>query len=144
VTYLYAGLGMAMLTAIMAMFETAVGLGQSNASLDRFTYLARDEYLGSGHQSKDKAIYSKAISLPADDALCDAVRSSDKSLSAYKTGKTQVAYPDKFSSSYLRNACFLKEGNHRVVLAFAPARVDFFSCILDQKEKGICKFESDP
>lgn len=138
-TYLYAGMGVAMLAAIMAMFEMASTLTDQQI----FASPPLDPYLQSTYQSYDKSFLKLARSM---DSSWDCKRINEEievsddlaTIRKYKEG-----VPSESLHQRLLGSCPLSNGPHRVLIAPSPAgsmpshRV--FSCILQNEVD--CSFE---
>ena len=144
-TYLYAGLGIAMLTAIMAMFQVATGLTQPENSSE----LPPDSYLKSVWQSNDQQFLRLIETMDATwgtgSVLCQ------KMIQALATGGAfpgLTGYVESLGTASLHSrfvgACVLGSGSHRVLIAPKPAssagaNYRLYSCVLSS---GVaCDFE---
>ena len=138
-TYLYAGMGIAMLTAIMAMFEMANGLtGQQ-----LFARPPRRPYFQSSFQTYDKSLLSLVQSMDSS-WTCKTVREELDNNELYSDIKMyQDGIPSTSTDLNLIGSCILSYGGHRVLIAPAPTGSTvshrFFSCLLTNDV--ICSFE---
>jgi len=143
-TYLYAGLGIAMLTAVMAMFQIAMGLSQQQM----VSKPPRDAYLKSVWQSNDQQFLRLVKTMDsgwgAGPTLCDKIRqtiaasSTYSSLSDYGPGLVSPS-----SHPRLMGACALANGSHRVLIAPTPAGATgyrLYSCLIKAGDVE-CGFE---
>ena len=145
--YLYVGLGMAMLTAIMAMFEMASGITNSQI----FSRPPVDPYMQLGSQAADlqflALIGAAHSSWPSGDALCTKIEE--------EINKSGVIYPDLVGytrsqatlSNHLRlaGACVLVKGQHRVLVtprAGVGSFYGLYSCALQKGNPFSCTFEA--
>ncbi len=118
-TYLYAGLGMAMLTAIMAMFEMASGItGQQ-----MFSRPPVDRYMQSAAQGADRQ-FLELISIAdsswgSGDALCTKILAEIEKPGSRYGGLAGYTRSVATTSGHLRltGACVLAKGEHRVLVA---------------------------
>lgn len=143
-TYLYAGMGLAMLTAIMAMFQISSGLTKQQI----FSRPPVDSYLKSVWQSNDqqflRLIETMDSSWGSSSTLCEKILqavgpgSTYPNLSNYVKGlETANGHPR------LSGACVLGQGPHRVLVVpstFGGRSHRLYSCVLT---KGVsCDFEA--
>jgi hypothetical protein len=145
VTYLYAGLGMAMLTAIMAMFEMATGI--TNQQI--MSRPPEDPYYDSGAQAIDQAALRLAAepspkglqgwSMTTTSALCDEVNRLVRenpdlyaSLAGYSFAPS--VQPETRLASGCETAVVISgSGVHRLTLAPTESRqYSVFSCVTKQ------------
>ena len=133
-TYLYAGLGIAMLTAVMAMFQIAMGLTQQQI----VSKPPQDTYLKSVWQSNDQQFLRLIKTMDSGwgtgATLCDKIRqtiattSTYSSLSDYGSGLVSSS-----SHPRLTGACALANGSHRILIAPPPAGAmgyRLYSCLI--------------
>ncbi|MBM5828625.1 MAG: hypothetical protein FJ050_11415 [Cyanobacteria bacterium M_surface_7_m2_040] len=143
-TYLYAGLGIAMLTAVMAMFQVAMGLTQQQIA----SKPPQDSYVKSPWQSNDqqflRLIQTMDSSWGSGSTLCGkimqtiAVSSTYPNLSGYGPGLVSSS-----GHARLAGACALANAAHRVVIAPAPAGATgyrLYSCLIQGGDVD-CAFE---
>ena len=163
--YLYVGLGMAMLTAIMAMFEMASGITNSQI----FSRPPVDPYMQLGSQAADLqflALIGAADSSWRSGDANSSWRSGDAN-SSWRSGdalctkieeeinKFPKIYPDlagytrtqATSSNHLRLAgsCVLVKGQHRVLVtprAGVGSFYGLYSCALQKGNPLSCTFEA--
>jgi len=152
-TYLYAGLGIAMLTAVMAMFQIAMGLTQQRI----VSKPPQDTYVKPDWKFNDRQFLRlinamNAGSVPAStcDKIKDVIDKDKQKLPDDQEFSDLYAYDDQglvISSSHFRltGACALAlpNGNHRVLIAPAPAGAKgyrLFSCLITDSY-GQCGFE---
>lgn len=157
-TYLYAGLGIAMLTAIMAMFEMSQGITRQQM----FMAPPPDPYRQSPSQAVDKALLS-LIAAPSPTGLRDSslegpslcgstIASNDNDLSINKILRDHSSlYPALNGYTFLPSdlavepfvqGCVASSGAHRVYLVptpNGPFPYSIFSCVL--KDASECVFE---
>jgi len=149
-TYLYAGLGIAMLTAVMAMFQVAMGLTQQQI----VSQPREDSYLNSELQSNDRQFLRlinviNAGSGPGStcDKIKDVIDKDKQKLPRDQDFYNLYAYGQGLviSSSHFRlnGACALPNGSHRVLIAPAPSGATgyrLFSCLITGSDDQ-CGFE---
>jgi len=149
-TYLYAGLGLAMLTAVMAMFQVAMGLTQQQI----VSQPPQDRYLNSVGRSNDRKFLRlmnviNAGSGPGStcDKIKDVIDKDKQKPSINQEFHDLYAYGQGLviSSSHFRldGACALPNGSHRVLIAPAPAGAKgyrLFSCLITGSDDQ-CGFE---
>jgi len=149
-TYLYAGLGIAMLTAVMAMFQVAMGLTQQQI----VSQPREDSYLNSELQSNDRQFLRlinviNAASGPGStcDKIKDVIDKDKQKPSINQDFYNLYAYRQcsVISSRHprLTGASALPNGSHRVLIAPAPAGAKgyrLFSCLITDSENP-CGFE---
>jgi len=143
-TYLYAGLGIAMLTAVMAMFQIAMGLTQQQI----VSKPPQDTYLKSVWQSNDQQFLRLIKTMDSGwgtgSTLCDKIRQTIATTSMYSSLSDYG--PGLVSSSShprLMGACALANGGHRVLIAPAPAGATgyrLYSCLVKAGDVE-CGFE---
>ena len=132
--YLYAGLGIAMLASIMAMFEMASGLTDQQMS----SKPPDDLYFQSALQTNDRTFLKLVIEM-APGLDCSAIEGKikEKELN-YKKG-----FPTPSANPRIIGACDFNYAGHRVLIAPAPlgSSVSYrlFSCI--PKDGVLCDFE---
>jgi len=152
-TYLYAGLGIAMLTAVMAMFQIAMGLTQQQI----VSKPPRDNYLQSPWQSNDRQFLRLIKTMeesPKFKPTCDIIKNAidkDKALnSPFFPGLHPYNLTQGSASNHARlaGACALVNQDHRVLIAPAPSGATgyrLYSCLIaasDVREGRVeCKFE---
>ena len=144
-TYLYAGLGIAMLTAIMAMFQIATGLTQQQISSKPPT----DSYLKSVWQSNDQQFLRLIETMDGTwgtgSVLCQKIIQTVATGGAFPG---LAGYVESLGTASLHSrfvgACVLGSGSHRVLIAPKPASSTgasyrLYSCLLSS---GVaCNFE---
>lgn len=138
-TYLYAGMGIAMLTAIMAMFEMANGLTGQQI----FSRPGEDPYLQSVYQTFDKR-FLKLVDSRAQPWTCQEIRQeldgnpSFSDISSYQDGLPTESIHPLFIGS-----CVFNKGSHRVLVSVPTeglrTATRVFSCLL--VDDVICPFE---
>ncbi len=164
--YLYAGLGVAMLSGIMAIFEMGLALtGNSLLASSPETYLTREEtkldeetrdQLKNERKSEDQVLLG-LLSNPAlvpprerDAGLCQALKS------AYESSLAVGAVPPPWRwtmdsqrmpvlQGHWEDSCLMNDGSfHRVVVrppahSSASNDYEFYSCVMDGSDR--CSFE---
>jgi len=152
VTYLYAGLGMAMLTAIMAMFEMAAGI--TNQQI--LSRPPEDPYYASGAQAIDQTALRlseesspkglKGWSMTTTSALCDEVnRLVRDNPNLYPSLTTYSFSPSVQPEARLASGCetavvISGVGVHRLTLVpTASNQYSVFSCVT---KEAYCLHES--
>lgn len=141
-TYLYAGLGIAMLSGIAAMMQ----VGNNINNLTPLSALKLDDYNNASLSIYDrkimKILYSQSV--PNDD-ICNYVKNSISS-PVYENSETFVSTGTESPSTHkiFSNNCALvnKLSKHRVVITYSPNEVykyKMFSCYL--KSDPFCSFE---
>lgn len=137
--YLYAGMGVAMLTAIMAMFEMANGLtGQQ-----MFARPPKDAYLQSIHQTYDKS-FLRLIESMDTSTTCSTMRSELENNPVFSDIQPyRAGLPSESTHQFLSGSCVFSNGNHRVLISPLPQRSTkshgLFSCLL--MDEVLCSFE---
>lgn len=138
--YLYAGLGVVMLTGIMAIFEMGLSLtGQSMLPTPP------DKYLENAFNDADKKIILELLinrevyaGVNDGESLCKALRDFGED---YGYELTPI------SGGYWKNSCSLNRGSHRALVKLA-GRSDvltpnqLFSCHLNNNDE-LCSFEQE-
>ena len=141
-TYLYAGLGIAMLSGIAAMMQ----VGNNINSLIPLSVLKIDNYSNSSLPSHDRQIMKILYSQTApDNDICDFVKNSISS-PIYDNSETFLSTGTQSPSTHkiFRNNCALvnKSNKHRVVIT-KTLNEDFkykmFSCYMESDP--FCSFE---
>ena len=138
-TYLYAGMGLAMLVAIMAMFEMANGLIGQQIS----TSPPEDSYLSSAYPTVDKRFLRLLQQL--DHSLeCSSIGVELSSNTEYSDLKPyQQGVPTPSPHSRFVAACVFTHGSHRVLIVPSSGSsipsYQLFSCVL--KDDFACTFE---
>ena len=143
--YLYAGLGVAMLAGIMAIFEMGLALtGQSLIPSPSDPYLS-DPSVKEMDQNLLRLLNNPAQVVPdlEGTVLCNALKD------AYQTRYPAKAYPwvedsrPPINNVWL-NSCVMNDGSHRVLikpdLVNPSISYQFFSCVIDDGEDR-CSFE---
>lgn len=150
-TYLYAGLGLAMLTAIMAMFEMASGL----TNQQMMTSPADDGYSLSVWKNDDqrflKLLDSADATWGSGSPLCAKILDQIKpgqpygDLSGYTPGQTgDSAHPS------LAGACVFQKNEHRIVInrsdsvssaSTGSTLYRFYACNPQPQFGVVCSFE---
>lgn len=131
---------MAMLVAIMAMFEMANGLmGQQISASPR-----EDPYTSSEYPTADKR-FLRLLRQLDDSATCSSILVELKSNPDFNDLKSyQPGEPTKSIHSRFVNACALTDGSHRVLVVPSSGasilRYQLFSCVL--RNNLACTFES--
>ena len=141
--YLYAGLGVAMLAGIMAVFEMGLSLtGRSLLPIQSDAYQENSAVKASDRQLL--RLLASSTDIPSGKTgadLCDAVRQ------AYELSPNQDPWVDDSQSmktlyGFWLSSCVMNSGEHRVLIRPSPtpdqARYQLFSCITT----GLCSFES--
>lgn len=137
--YLYAGMGVAMLTAIMAMFEMANGLtGQQ-----MFSRPPKDVYLQSVHQTYDQS-FLRLIESMDTSWNCPMIRQEIESNPLFSNIKSyRDGLPSESTHQLLMGSCVFSNGNHRVLISPLPQGSTkshrLFSCLL--VDEVMCSFE---
>ena len=137
-TYLYAGLGIAMLTSIMVILDVA----NSFLQYQSYSISYPGTYLGSTLQSKDIS-FLKLVSLFDSDIDCTLIEKEIQNnplfsgLSSYSLG-----IPSPSSHTSFINSCVFSSQGHRVIIA--PSRTfsaypRVYSCVPDKEV--VCNFE---
>lgn len=132
-------MGIAMLTAIMAMFEMANGLTGQQI----FSRPAEDPYLQSVYQTFDKS-FLKLLGSRSQPWTCEEIRQeleenpSFSDISSYQDGlPTESIHP------LLIGSCVFSKGSHRILVSVPTGGLrtthGVFSCLLE--DDVICPFE---
>ena len=143
--YLYAGLGVAMLGGIIAIFEMGLALkGQSLIPPPADAYLS-DPGVKEMDQNLLRLLNNPATVVQGLEStlLCNALKV------AYKTSYPTKGYPwvedlrPPINITWL-NACAMNNGSHRVLIVPEPVNksipYQFYSCVIDDDEDR-CFFE---
>ena len=139
--YLYAGLGLAMLTGIMAIFDMGLYLTDSSLLLSR-----TDPYsLEAAVKEWDQRLLS---ALESPDALSSEMRGLEICQYLKLTDSLQQNWPfesaQEASGNIFVGACVMNAGSHRVLVWPDPSRphhpYQLYSCLLQGSEQ-ICLFE---
>ena len=141
-TYLYAGLGIAMLSGIAAMMQ----VGNNINSLISLSILKLDDYSNSSLAGHDrqimKVLYTQTV---PDNDICNYVKNSISS-PIYESGETFLSTGTQSPSThkiFLKNCALVNKSNkHRVVITNASNeayKYKMFSCYL--KSEPFCDFE---
>ena len=140
-SYLYAGLGMAMLSGIIAMMRIGNNVDKFVNSMSKENQIFRD-YMESNSPSYDKKIikilYQDSSSIPDND-ICEYVVSKMNENKPPTFEKTSVP-----SNKFFSQSCALENeyGNHRVVInKNIDDKYELFSCSEKEKIGNYCKFE---
>jgi len=145
VTYLYAGMGIAMLTAIMAMFQISTGLTQQQI----FSKPPADPYLKSVWQSNDQQFLRLIETMDgtwgSGSTLCQKIIQTVGSGASFPglTGYVESLGSGSLHTRFI-GACVLGSGPHRVLVAPKPSSsvgtsYRLYSCVLTG---GVaCNFE---
>lgn len=156
-TYLYAGLGIAMLTAIMAMFEISQGITRQQI----FSSPPPDPYRQSSFKAVDKALLS-LIAAPSPIGLRDSALTGvalcgeltgladPKSINGvlrnhanlYPALNGYQFYPSDLAIESFVQGCVAASGSHRVYVVPSkdgPYPYSIFSCVLANDSQ--CAFE---
>ena len=142
--YLYAGLGIAMLSGIMAIFE--MGLAVTGQSLIPSPV---DAYLTDSNVKRmDRALLgllsNPAPVVPEDlvgTNLCNAIRSVYQA--NYPFPAQQFSFVEDSRSlvgTAWEDSCVMDDGNHRVLIKPDGSSYKFYSCVKDDREDR-CSFE---
>ena len=166
--YLYASLGVLMLTGIMAMFEMAMSFNTQQMQFRP----PRDSYSGSIYQQADRDLLRlltkndlSAVLLTGSDLCkqlrcrinpvaqedCESANAYDKQMFEFSPLKSYARSVDTTSNSAeLSGACALASGQHRVFVVpnasqdpLARAGEDYriYSCVMGEQETE-CPFET--
>ncbi len=141
-TYLYAGLGIAMLSGIAAMMQ----VGNNINSLISLSILKLDNYSNSSLAGHDrqimKVLYSQTV---PDNDICNYVKNSISS-PIYENGETFLSTGTQSPSTHTifsKNCALVNKSNkHRVVITNTSNeayKYKMFSCYL--KSEPFCDFE---
>jgi hypothetical protein len=144
--YLYAGLGVAMLAGIMAIFEMGLALkGQSLIPSPADAYLSDP-----GVKEMDQNLLRLLNNNPApvvqgleSTLLCNALNAAYKTRYPAKVNPWVEDLRPQINNAWL-NACVMNNGSHRVLIV--PELVNesipyqFYSCVIDDGEDR-CSFE---
>ena len=144
--YLYAGLGIAMLSGIMAIFEMGLAVtGQSLIPSPVDAYLT-----DSNVKQMDRALLgllsNPAPVVPADlvgTNLCNAIRSA---YAEYPSSAQQFSFVEDSRSLGIawqaawQDSCVMDDGNHRVLIKLDGSSYKFYSCVMDDRQDR-CSFE---
>jgi hypothetical protein len=163
-TYLYAGLGIAMLTGIMAMFEMGLSLTGQQSLLSP----PSDAYTGGTPEQRDDRLWMQLLhdsdvldaigrnlnsQLLCDQLVCRVDQTQDQRCdgsNAFQEGYGSLA---DFSDTLITDpghpfpgACVLSKGDHRVLIV--PREGEFsapygvYSCLTSSRNSaGFCSFE---
>ena len=140
-SYLYAGLGIAMLSGIIAMMRIGNNVDNFINLMSKDNEVLKD-YIESSSPSYDKEIiktlYQDSSNLPSN-GIC-----------AYVISKINENYPTIFeettvpSNKFFNQSCALEDenGKHRVVINETnEKKYELFSCSEKEREGNFCKFE---
>ena len=140
-SFLYAGLGIAMLSGIIAMMQISNNV-ENFVSLMSKEHPDANDYIDSKSPSYDKDIikilYQDQNSLPQSE-ICE-----------YLVNKLNEVKPDNFrettvpTNKFFNQSCALEnnDGKHRVVINQTPnKKYELFSCTVKEKIGEYCKFE---
>ena len=149
--YLYAGLGVAMLTGIMAIFEMGLALtGRSLLPAPQDMYLSNAEV-----KLKDRRLLRLLVGNPAAvapglnaESLCIALRDAyqDAYLQDGDSNPWVVGSATPLTSGRWVGSCFLNDGSHRVLVRqdgaddASPYRL--YSCVVTTGS-DLCLFEQE-
>ena len=153
--YLYAGLGVVMLSGIMAIFE--MGLSLTGQSL---LPMPNDTYVGSPEKEKDMRMVDSldpainpsplASDLEGMD-ICNALEANVYALNALG-GATETFLPNTLSDAW-NNGCVIQYGSHQILVMPRPSSVGsdaydpelssylIVSCTDHDKSSSICPFK---
>lgn len=142
-SFLYAGLGVAMLSGIMAMMQIGNNVDKFIQSLDKVN-INQDDYFESEYISNDKEIIKLLYkdSLVEDD-ICNylSININEK----LNTVKYKAKLISTSSNKFFTQSCALihLDGKHRVVVQTIDDKYHHFSCFSEKKEDDdyVCKFE---
>ena len=141
-TYLYAGLGIAMISGIAAMMQIGINLN----SLSPISALKKNLYLNSTLPSLDrkvmKILYTQSV---PDEEICDYLKNNLEN-SEYEDSEIFISTGRQTPSQHSRflQSCALvnKKEKHRIVVANSSSgnyKYRLFSCYL--KNEPYCDFE---
>ena len=144
-SYLYAGLGIAMLSGIVAMI-------QIGNNVDKFVKLISPanqdfkDYINSKSPEYDKSImkiiYQDSASLP-DNGICEYV--VNKMNENILVGQSKFSKSSTDQNKFFNNICALEtdDGKHRVIINQTnEKKYELFSCSLKEKKGNYCRFET--
>ena len=147
-SYLYAGLGIAMLSGIIAMMQIGNNVNKFINLISKDNQILKD-YIDSNSPSYDKDIikilYENSSSLPETD-ICKYLVSkiNENKLntsSSYFIGPPDTTVP---SNKFFDQSCALENigGDHRAVInKTSKEKYELFSCSEKEKVGNYCKFE---
>ena len=143
--YLYAALGVSMLTGVFAMFQ------MSNALLQQqiLSKAPDNKYSQTIHQTNDKkflkVLENANSTWGSGDSLCLSIKNEISNLGGDLLVLNQYikTNTNNSNSSRFAGACFLAKGNHRVLITpnNSENNITLFSCVLDKTI--ICDFEEN-
>jgi len=140
-SYLYAGLGIAMLSGIIAMMRIGSNVDKFINEMSKDSQITND-YVNSNSPSYDKKIieilYQDSSTIP-DSGICEYVVNRLNNNKPPTFEKSTVPLNKFFSQS-----CALEneEGKHRVVInKNIDNKYELFSCSEKEKTGNYCKFE---
>ena len=144
-SYLYAGLGIAMLSGIFAMI-------QIGNNVDKFVKLISPanqdfkDYINSKSPEYDKSImkiiYQDSGSLP-DNGICEYV--VNKINENIPASQTRFSTSSTDQNKFFNKICALEtsDGKHRVIINQTnEKKYELFSCSLKEKNGNYCRFET--
>ena len=139
--YLYAGLGIAILTGINTIFQFSNNLIQNNG----YMIFKQDEYMASKAKQMDRIIIKilnekKDIGDREDICLNLNLKLNQSGYSQFSEYDYITGNNSPSSHNDLQNSCALTNGSHRVIIK-RKEKLNYilFSCIL--KDKKFCSFE---
>ena len=142
--YLYAGLGIVMLSGIMAIFEMGLAVtGQSLIPSPVDAYLTNPNV-----KSMDRALLgllgNPAPVVPGDldgTDLCNAIRSVYQANYPFPAQQFSLVEDSRsLVGTAWQDSCVMDDGNHRVLIKRDGSSYKFYSCVIDDREDR-CSFE---
>tara|TARA_Y100001968_G_C19369787_1_gene724485 strand:- start:385 stop:819 length:435 start_codon:yes stop_codon:yes gene_type:complete len=140
--YLYAGLGIAILTGITTLLQFSTNIIKNNGYL----VFKQDEYVTSSSQYMDKKItkilYENTIDFGDKETICLNLKSKleQSGYSEISQYKYIIGKDTPSTHNDLKNTCTITNGFHRVIIKRKDSkRYILYSCLLNKRE--FCTFE---
>ena len=140
-SYLYAGLGIAMLSGIIAMMQIGNNINKFVNLMSKDNQISKD-YINSNSPLYDKDIikilYQDSSTLP-DTEICEYVVTKLNENNSYAFEKTSVPL-----NMFFNKSCSLEndKGKHRAVINQTnDGKYELFSCSKEEKVGNYCNFE---
>ena len=144
-SYLYAAMGISMITGIMAMIEMSNSLSTQNL----YNIPPKDEYINSTEQNADRLFDSELqkakSSWGTGKELCNKLKLElqeagfNSIVSKYKIDSGSESTNNRLSSS-----CILYSNKHRIIISSKNPNINsygLYSCLLDNE--AYCEFEKN-
>ena len=151
--FFYVGLGIAMMTSVVSIFETSTNISKNHYTIRRKTIDSNKVIFKKQNDKKFLQMLNdiKGISLGSGQLICQNIKngltndldtnysilSNYSMLNNYNSG-----VPSYASHNRLKDGCDLVNGNHRIIIV--PSSIEnntynLYSCIIDVEPK--CQFE---